>query len=784
MGILDLFRPKWKNSNASIRIEAVQKLTDESILTQMALSDEERKVRWAATDKITNQTKLAQTTLAQIALSDKDHFVRYKATEKITDQKILTQIALSDDDQLIRQSATEKITDQTILAEIALSDSHDRVRNCATKKIIDQKILTQIALSDDDKDVRLLATEKTTNQTILAEIALSDKECRIRLAAVKNLEDQNTLEKIALSDKDYNLRVSAIEKIIDQITLTHIALSDDDFMIRLSATKKITDQTILAQIAFSNDHEAIREIAIKNLEDQNTLTKIALSDKDDSARLFATEKITDQIILTQIALSNVSKGIREIAIKNLVDQNILVEIATTDFDHKIRLLAAENIKDQDSLIKIAREDKVYSVRATAIGNLEDQNILTKFAIEEDEDNERIALVTARNIKDQSNLSKIALQAKSKSAREFAAPLVTNKLVKGKLVLSSLDHLIREEIIESIFDEFILAQIIQIGEQQPKILKHAMENAPKNGAYFKYKKQESELIEKVKNLTDSDKLSEIAQNHMLINVRIEAILKLNDQDILTEISKNEIVYKARFAAIKRIINFSTLLDISKTDWDLEMREEVLQLLLERLQTKNAIDKATENLSKEITSILLKVLKSNYKSLETKESFLPYLLKSSNPEVFDAIFNWLLNTYHPLSQSTIALLKAFCPDYSDILIDLRNYELKSEYWDGGYSNDGGGSRWNNERHTYDEKLMNQATKKLCEIKTSVSSNLLYLITMRKSISITLSVTCMSTSHGDLDWHTQKKIAIDELKNRGNPAYDSSLYIRPNAWQIKNK
>jgi hypothetical protein len=206
----------------------------------------------------------------------------------------------------------------------------------------------------------------------------------------------------------------------------------------------------------------------------------------------------------------------------------------------------------------------------------------------------------------------------------------------------------------------------------------------------------------------------------------------------------------------------------------------------LQLKNVIDEAeaTENLSKETIIILLKDLKSNDKSLETKESFLPYLFKSSDPEVFDAIFNWLLNTFHPLSQSTIALLKAFCQDYLDILIDLRTYETKSEYWDGGYSNDGGGSHWNNEKHSYDEKLMNQATEKLCKIKTPVSSNLLHIITMRKSISVTLSVVCFSRCDDDLDWHAQKELAIHELKERGNSTYDSSLYLEPKAWEIKNK
>jgi len=616
MGILDLFRPKWKNSYESIRIEAVEELTDELILTKMALFDI-------------------------------SHHVRFLAVQKITDQDALAKIALEDDDRHVRQVAVEK---------------------------------------------RVIFVEKITDQDALTKIALSDKDSYVRYIAIKKIGDQKTLVQIALSD-------------------------NDDYSVRGSVIEKIDDQKILAQIALSVDNHIVRDYATKNLTNQTILAQIALSDDDYSVRHSATKKIIDQKVLGQIALS----------------------------------------------------DEYYDVRNEAVQKLKNQTILTKIAIEEVVSD--IALVAAKKITNQSNLSKIALQADTDPAREFAAPLVTNELAKGKLALSSLDHFVREEIIKNIIDEFILAQIIQIGEQHSKILKHAMKNTPTDGTYFKHKDQESELIEKVKNLTDSNKLSEIAQNHILINVRIEAILKINDQDILIQISKNEIVYKVRLTAIKRIINFNTLLDISKTDWDSQMREEVFLLLLERLRSKNIIDEATENLSKEITISLLKALKSNYKSPETKESFLPYLFKSPKPEVFDKAFKWHFNTFHPLSQSTIELLKHHLHDYFDILFDLRTYEIKVK------------TTYKGDQYQYtNEDLMTQATKKLCEIKTPVSSNLLHLITMRKGISVTVSLTCGLTRDDNLDWHTQKGLAIHELRERGNPMYDSSLYLEPKAWQIK--
>jgi hypothetical protein len=277
------------------------------------------------------------------------------------------------------------------------------------------------------------------------------------------------------------------------------------------------------------------------------------------------------------------------------------------------------------------------------------------------------------------------------------------------------------------------------------------------------------------ITNQTILAQIALSDKDEMVRYHATERITNQDILTQISKNEIVYKIRLTAMKKIISFSTLSDISKTDRDFCIRKEISQLLLDRLQLKNVFDEveATENLSKETIIILLKYLQSNDKSLETKEFFLPYLLKSSDPEVFDAIFKWLLNTFHPLSQSTITLLKTFCPDYSDILIDLRTYEIKTRVTYNG-----------NEHNSYDETLMNQSTEKLCGIKTPVSSNLLHIITMRKGISITLSRGCMDTIHGYLEWEIQKEMALHELKERENPIYDPKLYLEPKAWQIINK
>ncbi len=586
-----------------------------------------------------------------------------------------------------------------------------------------------------------------------------NSDASIRIEAVKELTDESVLAQLALSDEDDLVRCHAIEKIVDRNILTQITLTYLFGLVRETAAKRIEDLI------------KVRLLAVKKITDQGSLIKIVLGDEDFSIRRIAAEKITDQNSLIKIALGDEHFSIRRIAAEKITDQNSLIKIALGGEDFSVRRIAAKKITDQDTLIKIALEDDYGSVREVAIEKLENQNILTKIAIEDfDEDN---ALLATQKINIQSSFSKIALQAETNSVREFAAPLVTDELVKGKLALLSSNYSTQEQIIQNIFDEFILAQIIQTSVQLNKNLKHAKEHSPINGAYYKCKHQESELIEKVKNLTDINELSEIAQNHILINVRIEAVLKINDQDILTQIAKNEIVYEVRVSAIKKLTNLYALSAIAITEWDIPMRRQLSKIVLEQL---TFLDKIEE--TEEINTLILK----EFDTLATKESFLPYLFKSSNPEVFDKAFKWLLNTYFTLSQSTIALLNDHFPDYLNILIDLRTYKRYIEFREEGWSTDNGGP-WNNEYHTYDKKLMEQATERLCKLKTPVSSNLLHLIAKRKSISISLGFNCnFKSSNGTLNWIVQKKIALNELKTRGYPNYDPKLYIEPKAWQIK--
>ncbi|MDR1497116.1 MAG: hypothetical protein LBS59_01695, partial [Puniceicoccales bacterium] len=55
--------------------------------------------------------------------------------EKITDQTVLTDIAKNDGDDVVREAAVWRLTDQAVLADIDKNDSERYIREAASNKI-------------------------------------------------------------------------------------------------------------------------------------------------------------------------------------------------------------------------------------------------------------------------------------------------------------------------------------------------------------------------------------------------------------------------------------------------------------------------------------------------------------------------------------------------------------------------------------------------------------------------------------------------------------------------
>src|SRR5580700_7581185 len=92
MGIVDLFRPKYRHSNVSVRAEAVRALTadDAAILVQVARTDRDAGVRRLAIERIDEAE-----VLAELAAADSERSVRDLAGERAA--KLWSSAACGDD---------------------------------------------------------------------------------------------------------------------------------------------------------------------------------------------------------------------------------------------------------------------------------------------------------------------------------------------------------------------------------------------------------------------------------------------------------------------------------------------------------------------------------------------------------------------------------------------------------------------------------------------------------------------------------------------------------------
>lgn len=127
MNFLDRLRPKWQHSDPDIREQAVHSLNDQEILARIASDDAAEPVRLAAILKLTDQTLLASFACNSDGLA-------MPATKHLTDEKLITAIALTAPLREVRIWAVDQINDNTALHRVATSDTDPWIRAKARNK--------------------------------------------------------------------------------------------------------------------------------------------------------------------------------------------------------------------------------------------------------------------------------------------------------------------------------------------------------------------------------------------------------------------------------------------------------------------------------------------------------------------------------------------------------------------------------------------------------------------------------------------------------------------------
>lgn len=204
MGFVDLFRPKWKHSDAEVRAAAVRELDADAgeILAGIARSDSDAAVRRIALKKLENTE-----VLAEIAKSDPDESLRQFAGEKVASILVLSAVSATDGEA--GASALAQLSDDRAIAEVAKSAGLEPLRQAAVARLRDAKALAEVARNATDSAVRMEALRRLTDPASLRSIALSEGNKEVALAAVDRLSDRESLDAVAKRAKVKAVRVRA-----------------------------------------------------------------------------------------------------------------------------------------------------------------------------------------------------------------------------------------------------------------------------------------------------------------------------------------------------------------------------------------------------------------------------------------------------------------------------------------------------------------------------------------------------------------------------------------------
>jgi len=108
MGLLNLFRPKWKHSNADVRLEALGELSDPQALSEVIVSDSEWFVRHEAFAKLRSLNP-EQAHYARLMRESNDEEIRRKAVKIMTDVTELERVAKEDKYLYVRDAAEHRL---------------------------------------------------------------------------------------------------------------------------------------------------------------------------------------------------------------------------------------------------------------------------------------------------------------------------------------------------------------------------------------------------------------------------------------------------------------------------------------------------------------------------------------------------------------------------------------------------------------------------------------------------------------------------------------------------
>ena len=300
MSITDLLTPKWKNSDPSVRLTAVQNLnqSQQSIFQKVAINDTDTKVRVAALNQINNPAFLTEfegghygheiqkiidfrlDVLHRSMLPDLKPEKRPAMVALIRSETTLTEIALELDDQEVRTAIVIKLSNSHCLCKIAESNCGFKIGELIVAKLDGPEFLKRIAKNASNKKIRKMADFKL------------NKETEIEIVA----EDQ-ALEKVATAKAEYLGEVAYAKDLLDELIqmLTELNNAEPDSEKLKTKISEVCNRWSKTAAGFSPKVKAVPEVE-KRVQQFNLLV-------DQSRQVLRTivqNQLEDQLVLDQL----------------------------------------------------------------------------------------------------------------------------------------------------------------------------------------------------------------------------------------------------------------------------------------------------------------------------------------------------------------------------------------------------------------------------------------------------------------------------------------------------
>ena len=191
MSLFDAFKPKWQNSNPDKRLEAIAELgaDNQDVLERIAESDTEASVRLAAVKKLT-----IIASLKKISDNDSDEDVKRAAKTRYLEEvvkKLKNEAQPSAEDLAYLQDIKDTHFAEDLLKGV---NTAGLVRAELVKICTKQSILALAANRDLDEDIAMTAARKVTSDSLLQDIAKNSRQPEVRKAANERIRARKDAE--------------------------------------------------------------------------------------------------------------------------------------------------------------------------------------------------------------------------------------------------------------------------------------------------------------------------------------------------------------------------------------------------------------------------------------------------------------------------------------------------------------------------------------------------------------------------------------------------------------